>query len=267
MPEGWEAVLIGTGTSVGVPMIGCDCAVCRSSDPRNHRLRSALLLRRGERRIVVDCGPDYRAQALRWRIDTVDAVLLTHEHADHIMGLDELRLYSLRSRQPVQIYGFAGTLEVVRRVFSYAFEPNDSGSFRPQLELIAVDPDTPFEAGGLSFLPVPVEHAGLQVCGLRVGDFAYLPDVKSIPPASLERLQGLETLVIDGLRPRPHATHLSAAEAVAVAAELQPRQAFLTHLTHEIDAATFEATLPDTVRLAFDGLTLPVRTTAPSRSG
>lgn len=262
MADGWEAVLIGTGTSVGVPMIGCACDVCRSDDPRNHRFRSALLLRRGDQRVVIDCGPDFRAQALRWAIDTVDAVLLTHEHADHVMGLDELRLYSLRSRRPVPLYGLEATLEVVKRIFAYAFEPNHGGGFRPQLDLRAVDPDAPFEAGGLTFLPVPVEHAGLRVMGLRLGDLGYLPDVKRIPPESLERLRGLDTLIVDGLRPRPHATHFCVDDALAAIAELAPRRAYLTHLTHDIDAATFEATLPDTVRLAYDGLVLPLFGTA-----
>ncbi len=257
MAAGWEAVLTGTGTSVGVPMIGCDCAVCRSDDPRNRRLRSSLLLRRGETRLVVDAGPDFRQQALRYGIDTLAGIILTHEHADHMLGLDDTRLYSLRARQAMPVWGLPECLEVVERVFAYAFAESNSGTFRPQLDLRPVEPDAPFEAAGLTILPVPVEHAGLRVLGVRVGNLAYLPDVKQVPQESMERLRGLDTLILDGLRPRPHPTHLSTSEAVALCQELAPRQAWLTHLTHDLDATTFEATLPPAIRLGYDGLTLP----------
>lgn len=256
---GIEAVLLGTGTSVGVPFIGCDCAVCTSTDPRNHRLRSSLLLRSETAQVLVDCGPDFRRQALTHDIRRLDAVLLSHEHADHILGLDDLRLLIVRSKTPMPIYANHRTLACVKRVFSYAFDGVDTGSFKPSFALHEVpEPPAALTFGDLVLEPIPVQHGHLTVLGVRVGDFAYIPDTNGLPASARERLRGLDTLVIDGLRHQPHRTHFSAAEALAAIAELAPRRAYLTHLTHDWDATTGEAELPANVRLAYDGLVVAV---------
>jgi phosphoribosyl 1,2-cyclic phosphate phosphodiesterase len=252
--------LLGTGTSVGVPFIGCDCAVCQSPDRRNRRLRSSLWLRDERHSVLVDCGPDFRQQALTYGIRRLDAVLLTHQHADHILGLDDLRLLILRAKAPIPILGDAATLAAVRRVYAYAFDGIDTGSFKPHFDLHELpDYDQPIRVGELEMLPIPVHHGGLTVLGVRVGDFAYVPDCKEIPPASAERLAGLETLVIDGLRPKAHRTHFNIEEALAAIERLAPRQAWLTHLTHDIDA-TDESWLPAGVGLAFDGMVVGITT-------
>lgn len=257
--QGIEAVILGSGTSVGVPFIGCDCAVCTSPDPRNHRLRSSLLLRSPHARILVDCGPDFRTQALRERIHALDAVILTHEHADHILGLDDLRLLCALAQTPMPVLADRSTLEVVARVFAYAFDGRDTGSSKPRLTLGELDPRAAsVTVAGVAIVPVPVQHGQLTVLGLRVGDFAYIPDCNGIGPLARERLAGLDTLVIDGLRHRPHRTHFHTDEVLAVIADLAPRQAWLTHLTHEWDATRDEERLPAGVRLAYDGLVLAV---------
>ena len=254
-----DAVLLGTGTSAGVPFLGCNCPVCTSPDPRNQRLRSSVWLHDEQRSIILDCGPDFRQQALRAGIPRVDAVVLTHEHFDHIFGLDDLRLYILRARQPMPILGDAVTLDCVSRVFAYAFDGVDNGSFKPRFDLVLVPSfDDAFEVAGVRFEPLPVEHGNLTVLGLRIGDFAYVPDCKRVPEATLARMAGLDTLVIDGLRHTPHNNHMSRDEALEVIAQVQPRSSWLTHLTHEYDHDRDEANLPEGVKLAYDGLTLPV---------
>lgn len=243
-----------------MPFIGCDCAVCTSSEPRNQRLRCALLLCDGDRRVLLDCGPDFRQQALRVGLRTLDAVVLTHQHADHILGLDDLRLMIIRrADRKMPIYGEAEVLDAVRRVYNYAFAETESGSFRPRFELHEIERvGEPLEIGGIAMTPLRVQHADVATVGFRIGDFAYLPDVKTIPPESLPLLAGLDVLILDGLRPRSHHTHLNVEEALALIAELRPRQAYLTHLTHEIDYAACSAELPAGVALAYDGLKVEI---------
>lgn len=250
---------------MGVPYIGCACAVCTSADPRNKRLRSALLIRSEGATVLVDCGPDFRQQALSCGLRQLDAVILTHGHADHVFGLDDLRLLVIRRGRAMPVYGSPATLDTVRRVFAYAFAPRRNDTFVPRLDLREV-PDGPFDAGGLEFTPVPVEHADEPTLGLRIGDFAYLPDVKRLPDASLAMLSDLDALVIDGLRYKPHPTHLCVEEACALIAALRPRRAWLTHLTHDIDYETDSARLPPNIGFAYDGLTIPIIGYAPSTS-
>ncbi|MCC7493002.1 MAG: MBL fold metallo-hydrolase [Fimbriimonadaceae bacterium] len=254
-----EAVLLGTGTSVGVPFLGCRCAVCQSTDPRNQRLRCSLLLRAGETRVLVDCGPDFRQQALRAGLERLDAVVLTHEHADHLLGLDDLRLFILHQKRPMPIWAQPPVLDAVRRIYSYAFGESSAGSFTPSFELCPLaGPPAASPLAGLPLQPVPVIHSNIPTIGVRIGDLAYLPDVKQVPDESLPLLRGLRHLVIDGLRYREHRTHHNLDEALAAIARIRPQQAWLTHLTHDYDATTAEADLPAGVRLAYDGLTLPV---------
>lgn len=215
-----------------------------------------MLLRRGETRVLFDCGPDFRQQALAHKIRRLDAVVLSHQHADHLLGMDDLRLLILHQRRPMPVYGVREVLDRVVTVYPYAFGEPPSGSFRPQFELHVIEQeDAPFEIDGLSIQPVPVVHSNVATLGFRLGDFAYLSDCKEIPAASRELLQGLDMLVLDGLRQRPHPTHMNLDEALAAIESLAPKQAWLTHLTHDFDAATDEALLPEGVRFAYDGLT------------
>ncbi len=247
-----EVTVLGCGTSTGVPVAGCRCTVCTSGEPRNQRLRPALLLEVGGRAVLVDTPPDLRQQALRFGIERVDAVLYTHAHADHIFGLDDLRIYNFRQRASIPCYGSAETLRRIRHVFDYAFEDGQEGGGKPKIELLPVS--CPFAAAGLCVTPVPVWHGELEVFGYRFGRFAYVTDCNRIPEASFALLAGVEVLILDGLRHRPHPTHFSIAEAVEAAARIGAQRTYLTHLNHDIDYRSAAAALPPSVELAYDGL-------------
>ncbi|NJN66363.1 MAG: MBL fold metallo-hydrolase [Chloroflexaceae bacterium] len=242
---------LGTGTSQGIPVIGCACPVCRSTDPQNHRRRTSALLRTQGQTILFDAGPDFRIQALEARIEHLDAVLLTHAHFDHVGGLDDLRPLT-EKRGAMPIYGYPSTLQEVRRFFHYAFIESSSESTRPQLELIPVS--GPFRVGEVEIVPFDIRHGNWTITGYRTGNFAYVTDASAIPPASWEHLQGLEVLVLNALRFIPHPTHFSLDEALAVIDRLAPRRTFLVHLAHAFDHATVNARLPAGVALAYDGL-------------
>ncbi len=258
-PEAGELRLriLGSGTSTGVPRIACDCATCTSDDPRDRRLRASALLAWGARRVVIDCGPDFRAQALAADIDRLDAVLLTHEHQDSSGGLDDLRSFNELSGDYLPIHGLAVTLDAVGRRFAYAFR-QDQGRFRglPMLRPVVID--GPFEIAGRRFIPVPVVHGDVPVIGFRSGGLAYVSDVKRIEPSSLALLQDLDTLVISALRERLHPTHQTVDEALDVIATLRPRRAVLTHLDHDVRHAALVARMPPGVEVAVDGLELRV---------
>src|SRR5437867_4111969 len=249
-----KVTFLGTGTSTGVPVIGCSCRVCVSDDPRNRRLRPSILLEWDARSILVDSSTDFRQQALLHRIDRLDAVLYTHCHADHVMGLDDLRIYNFRQRADLPVYGSAGTLEDLRRTFWYAFADTQEGGGKPRLDLRAVG--VPFDLFGVQVVPVPLWHGDLEVFGYRIGSFAYCTDCNRIPPASLRTLEGLEVLVMDALRPTPHPTHFSLPETLALLADLKPKLAYLVHMSHDIEHRTTEETLPPSIHLAYDGLVL-----------
>lgn len=247
---------LGTGTSHGVPMIGCDCAVCRSDDPRDKRLRPSICLETDdEARVLIDTTPDLRQQCLRDGIRRVDAVVYTHAHADHILGFDELRRFNHLTRQPVPVYGEAETLAALRRTFSYAFDPGaPRGGGVPDVDLRPIT--GPFEVAGLRLQPLTVMHGRTPVLGFRVGGFAYLTDCNAIPEPTLAALGGLEVLVLDALRHKTHPTHFTVAEAVAAAARIGARQTYLTHMCHDLGHAATCAALPAGVTLAYDGLRL-----------
>lgn len=244
-------VLLGSGTSSGIPVVGCDCAVCRSTDPRNWRSRCSALLVHGEYHLLIDTATDFRQQALREGITRIDAVLLTHTHADHVHGIDDLRPYCLRHGGPIPIYGSPASLQAIRRNFSYIFDPDLEPGYRPQLELVAID--TPFELFGLRIVPIPLRHGTGEAFGYRIGDFAYLTDCSEIPERSFALLGGLKTLVLDALRFRPHKTHFNIAQALAAAARIGASRTLLTHLSHEVDHARHSADLPVGVEFACDG--------------
>jgi phosphoribosyl 1,2-cyclic phosphate phosphodiesterase len=249
---------LGTGTSFGVPIIGCHCAVCTSADPRNHRTRTAALLDIAGQRVLIDAGPDFRTQALRVGLERLDAVLLTHAHMDHIAGLDDLRPLNMRHGHATPIYGAADTLSAVRRRYDYAFVEGSVGSTRPLLELCEITPTVAFTIGGVPVLPVSVHHGTWQILGFRIGRLGYITDASFIPPASCAALQGLDLLVLNALRHEPHPTHLSLAGAVELIAQLAPARALLVHMGHDLEHEATNAELPAHVRLAYDGLMVTV---------
>ncbi len=252
---------LGTGTSHGVPVIACDCDVCRSSDPRNKRTRASIYLEQDGIRLLIDVSPEFRLQCLANDVRDIDAVLLTHSHADHIFGLDDLRRINHLRGGPAPIYAEAPTLKRVREVFSYAFHPGQIGGGVPQFDLRAID--GPFQIGPVSVEPLRVWHGRVPVTAFRFGSFAYVTDTNRIPPESLERLRGLHTLVLDGLRYRPHSTHFNIEQALEVVRELQPARTYLTHMTHDLDYARLLAELPDGVEPAYDSLVIEVEAGPP----
>jgi phosphoribosyl 1,2-cyclic phosphate phosphodiesterase len=252
---------LGTGTSFGVPQIGCDCAVCRSADPRDKRTRSGAVLEAGDATILIDTPPELRIQLIAAGLSRVDAVIYTHEHADHINGIDDLRTFSVRQRRPLPIYGPAETLARLRTSFSYIFDdavrPYE-GTSKPTLEMHALEPGRPVTIAGVEVLPLAFDHGHLRVFGYRIGSLAYITDVKSIPEAQRESLRGLDVLVINALWWRSHPTHLSIPEAVQTAQSLGARRTYLTHLTHETGHAALVQQLPEGILPAYDGLSLEV---------
>ncbi|HUB32027.1 MAG TPA: MBL fold metallo-hydrolase [Bryobacteraceae bacterium] len=253
----FRITVLGSGTSVGVPTIGCHCAVCTSSDPRDNRLRPSILVSFERRNVLIDTTPDFRFQALRAHIDHLDAVLFTHAHADHIMGLDDIRPFNFRQKGQIPVYAAPETMASIRGSFPYIFDGMKKESNIPQICPRLLD-GSAFDLFGLEFLPVPVLHGSQMIYGFRFGAAAYLTDHSEIPPSSLELLRHLDVLFLDGLRYKPHPTHTTVDRAVATVAELQPHRAFLTHICHDLGHQRAESLLPPGVRLAYDGLELDV---------
>lgn len=251
-----QLTILGSGTSMGVPVIGCTCAVCTSSDPHNQRLRTSALLRQNTTTILIDAGPDLRTQVLRARVSHLDAVLLTHSHADHIGGIDDLRPFTMRTGGALPIYGDSATLGRVRHMFDYAFDPAPSLSTRPQLETHPLDGR--FAVGAVNILPFRVMHGSHAITGYRCGPLAYITDASSLPPETMKLLTGLDVLVINALRFKPHPLHLSVDEALALVEILQPRRAYFVHITHDLDHAAVNAQLPPYAQLAYDGQVIEI---------
>lgn len=252
---------LGTGTSFGVPQVGCDCAVCRSTDPRDKRTRSGAILEAGGSTILIDTPPELRLQLITGGFSRVDAVVYTHEHADHTNGIDDLRIFSVRRREPLPIYGPAETLQRLRTSFNYIFDDTIrayEGTSKPSLALHVTQPDQIVSIAGVEVLPLAFQHGHLRVFGYRFGNLAYITDVKSIAEAERERLRDLDVLVLNALWWRPHPTHLSISEAVETARALGARRTYLTHLTHETGHSELEARLPAGILPAYDGLTVEV---------
>ena len=235
-------------------MIGCDCETCRSADPRDKRWRASIYVETDDRQaLLVDAGPDIRAQSLAFNVRRVDAILFTHGHADHIMGLDDVRRFNAIHQRPMACYGDAATLNDLRRSFSYVFDPSTPrGGSIPQLELFRIV--GPFCIGRQEIVPVPIFHGQRQILGLRMGPFAYLTDCSRIPDESWPLLEGLELLVLDALREKPHPTHFSLSEAIEVTQRIAPRRACFTHMCHNLRHADTCAKLPKGMELAYDGL-------------
>ena len=260
--------VLGSGTSHGVPAIGCDCAVCRSSDPRDRRTRPSILVEvppadddrsytRDVRSILVDTSTDLRAQALALDLRRVDAILFTHTHADHVFGLDDVRRFNQMQRSPIPCYAEPDTAANLRRMFTYIFQqPQQRGGGLPQIALFHIA--GPFTLGSVEIVPVRVMHGRLPVLGFRIGSFAYLTDCNHIPDESWPLLDGVRTIVLDALRHRPHSTHFSVREAIAVVSRLGAERAYFTHICHDLPHAETCAQLPGGVELAYDGLLLEI---------
>lgn len=252
-------IFLGTGTSSGVPMIGCDCRVCTSTDPRNQRTRPSVLLSLPGGNLLIDTTPEMRIQLLRERIRQVHAIAFTHAHADHLFGLDDARQFPRSIGGPVPVYCERDTEESIRRIFSYAFRPGTESwppGFIPKLTFHQVMPGVEFEALGQRIMPIRLEHGKAPVLGFRAGGLAYCTDVSRIPDESWPLLRGLDVLVLDALRHEKHPTHFSLSEAFEMIEALQPRQTFLTHLSHGFDHGPTQEQLPPAVTLAHDGLQL-----------
>jgi phosphoribosyl 1,2-cyclic phosphate phosphodiesterase len=254
--------VLGSGTSVGVPSIGCHCAVCQSTDSRDQRLRPSILVSFGGRNVLIDTTPDFRQQALRAHIDRIDAILFTHSHADHILGLDDIRPFNFRQGGSIPIYASAATLHNIHQTFRYIFLEKETESSRPRLVSNTFESES-FELFGLPFIPIRLVHGKGVVHGFRFADAAYLTDHNDIPPDSLEQLRGLDILFLDALRHRPHPTHSTVERSLQTVEVLTPRRAFFTHICHDLAHARTEETLPSNVRLAYDGLVLTSTVTLP----
>jgi phosphoribosyl 1,2-cyclic phosphate phosphodiesterase len=252
-----RVTLLGTGTSQGVPVIACKCDVCKSEDSRDKRLRSAIMLEEGSTRIVVDVGPDFRQQMLIHQVDNLDAILLTHEHADHIFGLDDIRSFNWIRKSPMDVYCEPRVQNNLRSIFNYVFSTNKYPG-TPQMDLIDLD-SKPFEIGPISILPIRLYHHKLPVYGFRFGKFAYLTDFNAIDQEELDKLQGIELLVICALRKTTHISHLNLSEAIVLIQKIAPRKAYLTHMSHEMGRHKQLLTeLPTTIEPGYDGLVLEI---------
>lgn len=240
-------------------MIGCRCAVCTSTDPKDKRTRPSLWVSAGGVRLLIDAAPELRLQCLAQGIDAVDAVLFTHHHADHVAGLDDVRRFNHLMKKAMPCYGTTRTLDAVRRMFAYAFEPAaDSPHSRPEINLHLIDHD-PFRIADVEIVPIPLMHGPMPVLGFRIGRFAYCTDCSTIPEPSFERLPNLDVLILDALRPEPHPTHLSVDEAVAIARRIGARQTYFTHMAHQLGHLATNQKLPPGIELAYDGLRFRTR--------
>jgi phosphoribosyl 1,2-cyclic phosphate phosphodiesterase len=255
-----KATFLGTGTSVGIPAIGCNCRVCRSTDVRNRRRRTSLYVEADGTGILVDTPPDFREQALTYHVPRVDAVLFTHGHADHVFGFDDIRRYNTMQQSRIPAYGSPATLDDLRRIFDYVDAEQEQGVFRPHIDFVATSGS--FEVAGCRIVPLEVIHGNKPTQGYRIdcggSSLAYRPDCHRMSDAVVALCRGVDVMVLDGLRHRPHSTHLTVAESVALLQRIGAPRSFLTHMCHDLDHADTEAGLPEDIRLAYDGLSLDV---------
>lgn len=246
-----EVTLLGTGTSTGVPVPGCHCAVCQSDDQRNNRTRCSLLLSCDGRNILIDTSTDLRQQALREKISHIDAVLYTHTHADHIHGIDDLRPFNSSGAEPIPVFAGADAMANMKKNFAYIFGNGETSGYCPRLTLNPIDGN--LDLCGLSIIPIPLEHGSGRSLGFRCGPIAYLTDCSAIPETSMPLLADLELLILDALRFRPHVSHFNIAQAIEQAEKINAKRTLLTHLSHEVDHARHSSGLPERIEFAFDG--------------
>jgi phosphoribosyl 1,2-cyclic phosphate phosphodiesterase len=255
-----QMVLLGTGTSNGVPMIGCHCDVCRSTNPKNKRMRSGVLVRAPQGNFLIDTPPELRLQLIREDVDLVHAVIFTHGHADHLFGLDDLRIFGYYLKKAIPLYCEVEVERRIRTSFDYAFSqpfPNDHFGATPQLEMHTIGEEA-FDLLGMSIRPIRLMHGQLAVLGFRINNVAFCTDVSRIPDESWPLLEGLDTLVLDALRDKPHPTHFNVSQAIDVVKRLKPRQTYLTHIAHSLEHEATNARLPAGIELAYDALKIPL---------
>ncbi|MAW65843.1 MAG: MBL fold metallo-hydrolase [Flavobacteriales bacterium] len=252
-----KVTFLGTGTSQGVPVIGCDCMVCYSANPRDNRLRSSILIETQNKVFCVDTGPDFRQQMLREKVQRLDAVLYTHEHKDHTAGMDDVRAFNFKLNRPIDLYVDENVDNCLRREFSYAFSENPYPGV-PRLQMYKIT-NEPFSVQGVDFIPIQLMHHKLPVFGFRIGDFAYCTDVNYIAPEEKQKLKGLEVLILTALRKEKHISHFSLSEALELIDELKPKKAYLTHISHYLGMhSEVSKELPKNVALGYDGLSFSV---------
>jgi phosphoribosyl 1,2-cyclic phosphate phosphodiesterase len=252
-----KVTVLGCGTSTGVPLALCECKVCKSDNPRNKRTRCSILLTdEADENIIIDVGPDFRIQSLNENIKSVNYVLFTHHHADHIMGVDDLRPYYFANKCTLEFHANKRTTSEIRRIFSYIFEPNEEykGSVLPKIRLNEIKPYEKFKLSNEEVLPLLVYHGNLEVLAFRIRNFAYVTDCNSIPEDTLNELKNLDYLIIDGLRHNLHPSHFTVSETLKIINLLQPKHAFLTHTSHDLEYEEMNQLLPDNVKMAYDGL-------------
>ena len=252
-----QITFLGTGTSQGIPLIGCQCVVCKSDDSRNKRTRTSVMVEIGGKVIVVDAGPDFRQQLLREDVRSLDAIIQTHEHKDHLAGLDDVRAFNFLQKKAMPLYATERVQEAIKREFAYIFEESDYPGI-PKIDLHTIT-NTAFEIEGIPVLPIEVMHHKLPVLGFRFGNFTYITDANYISPAEKEKIKGSEVLVLNALRKEKHISHYTLAEALSLIEELKPKMAYLTHISHQLGLhSEVEKELPENVRIAFDGMKIEI---------
>lgn len=251
-----KITFLGTGTSYGVPMIGCECRVCKSDNPKNFRTRSSIIIAEEGRNILIDAATELRIQCLKNKVKNLDAVLLTHSHADHVLGLDDLRHFNRKQKTHIPVYGSQSTVNRIYQMFSYAFRETSSNGSKPKVTLIPINGK--LNISGLEITPVDVMHGEEKVTAYRFDKFAYVTDVSQIPQDSMDKLMGLDLLIIDALRIIPHEKHFSIDQAISMVSVLKPKQTFFTHIAHDIEHEETDNSLPSGIRLAYDGLSVEV---------
>lgn len=251
-----KITFLGTGTSQGVPVIGCHCNVCTSTDSKDKRLRTSVLIETDDTTIVIDTGPDFRQQMLTHKVDKLDAIIFTHSHKDHVAGLDDIRAYNYLMGKPMEIYATTPTQDLLRKEFDYVFT-NQTYPGIPQMNLNTINGQDKFSINGIEITPIKVLHYKMEVLGFRIGDFTYITDANFIAPEELEKTKGSKVFVLNALRHEQHISHFTLGEAIEVAHKVKAEQTFFTHISHQLGThAEVSETLPDNMKLAYDGLTL-----------
>lgn len=251
-----KVTFLGTGTSQGVPVISCDCDVCRSTDPKDNRLRTSILFSWDNLNVVIDAGPDFRQQMLRNKVKQLDAILITHEHNDHMIGLDDIRPFNFINKAEILVFAQPRVQEDLQKRFAYVFKENPYPG-APSIRFSTIENNRNIDIQGHEFIPIKVDHGGLEIFGFRVGDFAYITDAKRVEEEEIEKLKGVKKLVVNALHRRPHHSHFNLEEAIEFINEVNPQEAYLTHISHRMGShQETSLELPDHIYLAYDGLSL-----------